>query len=228
MKPRWRIVVPAAILGIFGVVVAVHPQDVSDAGAMVHDLRAALKEMDGKIRHLEQLVKELSKNSNKVVSSDAPASSPAQASPTTSKRFAAQEAYQKGRIEEDSQQYAKAIELFKKACELDPTNESAFLHRATANYKIGRVDEALYNVNRSIAIQPNNSRAIAFRATVYQTMKDYDRAVADLADAARRDSSNPEYLVAEAGIEEERGNFSKAADLYASALVLRSVPCIFA
>ena len=150
-----------------------------------------------------------------------PSEAPAHPTPSTSKRFAAQEAYQKGRIEEDSQQYAKAIELFKKACELDPTNESAFLHRAIANYKIGRVDEALYNINRSITIQPDNSRAIAFRATVYQTMKDYDRAVADLADAARRDGSNPDYLVAEGGIEEERGNFSKAADLYAVALTIK-------
>ncbi len=217
MKPRWRVVVPVAILGVFGLVAVVYPQDVSDIGAMAKDLRTALKDLDGRLRHLEQLVKEMSKSSDKVVSSD----TPAHPTPSTSKRFAAQEAYQKGRIEEDSQQYAKAIELFKKACELDPTNESAFLHRATANYKIGRVDEALYNVNRSIMIQPDNSRAIAFRATVYQTMKDYDRAVADLADAARRDSSNPDYLVTEGGIEEERGNFSRAADLYAAALTIK-------
>jgi len=220
MKPRWRVVVPAAILGVFGLVAVLYPQDVSDIGTMAKDLRSALKDLDGRLRHLEQLVKELSKadkDKDKVVSTDAPA----RPTPSTSKRFAAQEAYQKGRIEEDSQQYAKAIELFKKATELDPTNESAFLHRAMANYKIGRVDEALYNVNRSITIQPDNSRAIAFRATVYQTMKDYDRAVADLADAARRDTTNPDYLVAEGSIEEERGNFSKAADLYAAALAIK-------
>src|SRR5580704_14547531 len=99
MKPRWRVVVPAAIMGLFGLVAVLYPQDVSDIGAMAKDLQTALKDLDGRLRHLEQLVKELSKSSDKVVTGEAPA----HPTPSTSKRFAAQEAYQKGRIEEYSQ-----------------------------------------------------------------------------------------------------------------------------
>ena len=210
-----------ALVGViagFVLVVAVHPQDVSEIGTMAHDLRTTLKDVDDRLRHLEQLVKELSKASGKAASHD---DTPV-VTKSASKRFAAQEAYQKGRIEEDSQQYAKAIELFSKAGELDPSHDSAFLHRAIVNLKIGRVDQALVDVNRSLAIQPNNSRAISFRATVYRTMKNYDRAIADLAEAVRRDSGNAEYLVTEGDIEQERGNSSKAAALYASALAIDS------
>src|ERR1700722_8655349 len=140
LKSRWRIVALVGIIAGFVLVVAVHPQDVSEIGTMAHDLRATLKDVDDRLRHLEQLVKELSKGSGKAASHDSP---PVAVAKSTSKRFAAQEAYQKGRIEEDSQQYAKAIELFTKACELDPSNDSAFLHRAFVNFKTGRVDQAL-------------------------------------------------------------------------------------
>jgi tetratricopeptide (TPR) repeat protein len=80
------------------------------------------------------------------------------------------------------------------------------------------VDEALADVNRSLTIQPNNSRAFGFRGTLYRATKDYSRALADFNEAVRRDEKNPEYYTAEAGIEEERGNFGKAAGLYSAAL----------
>ena len=224
MAPRWRIVVVAVVIFGFGLVMAIHPQDASDIASMARDLKKTLKDVDERLRHLRQLVKALSTGAKKTGShtpvSPAAVAAAAAESEAASRRFAAQEAYQKGRIEEASQQDAKAIELFTKACELDPANDSAFLHRAFVNYRTGRVDEALSDVNRSLAIQPDNSRAFAFRATVYRTMKDYGRAMADLTEAARRDDRNPEYLAAQAGIEEERGNFSKAVDLYAAAVLI--------
>ncbi len=224
MTRQWRIVLFAFIVVGFGLVMTIHPQDVSDIGSIARDLRKTMKDVDERLRRLELLVKDLTKAANKT-GSRAPVAPPATVpsnaeSEAVSKRFAAQELYQKGRIDEDSRQFARALELFTQACDLDPTNDSAFLHRAFVNYRIGRMDEALSDVNRSLAIQPDNSRAFGFRGDIYRSMKNYDRAIADLAEAMRRDGRNPEFLVSQAGIEEERGNFGKAAGLYAAALVI--------
>src|ERR1700722_2175872 len=109
MTRQWRIVLFAFIVVGFGLVMTVHPQhvsdiDVSDIGSMARDLRKTLKDVDERLRHLELLVKDLAKAANKT-GSRAPVTPPATVpsnaqSEAASKRFAAQELYQKGRIDE--------------------------------------------------------------------------------------------------------------------------------
>jgi tetratricopeptide (TPR) repeat protein len=133
MTPKWRIVVVTVVLLGCGFVMAVHPQDVSDIASMARDLKKTLKDVDERLRHLEKLVKDLSAAKKNGSRTAVQPSTVASGTTGSSNPLEAQAAYLKGRIEEDSQQYAQAVELFTKACELDSANDSAFLHRAFVN-----------------------------------------------------------------------------------------------
>ena len=76
----------------------------------------------------------------------------------------AQEAYERGRREEELKSYGPAIEAFTEAVTLDPKNDSAFLHRGYSHYYLGDYASSVSDITRSIELQPHNSRAYAMRA----------------------------------------------------------------
>jgi tetratricopeptide (TPR) repeat protein len=189
-------------------------QDLSDVAATARDMRLTLHDLDKRLAKLESLINQQAelvkkhRNSKQVA-----AAAPVRVDPTAA-LVAGQDAYRRGAIEENARQYEKAIELYTKAGTLDPRNELAFLHRGISNLQVGRLDEALSDVNKSLAIQPDNAQAYAFRGRVYVATKSYDLALADFQQAFQRDPGNAEYLMAQAGVEEQLGAFKRAAEIY--------------
>ena len=76
----------------------------------------------------------------------------------------AHDVYERGRRAEELKEYDAAIEAFTRVIELDPKNDSAFLHRGYCHYDLGDYASAISDLNQSLALQPNNSRAYAKRA----------------------------------------------------------------
>lgn len=217
--PRRVVFAVLAALIFLSLAFALYPQGDTDLIAVLKDMRNTLKEFNTRLAQVEQLVKELPKKESKSASKGQKAS--AQPSPETipaSTMAMAQDAYQRGHAAEDRGSYDHAIVEYSNAVQLDPHNDAAFLHRAYAYFYAGRLDLALADVNQSLSIQPNNSQAYEFRSRVYRGLRDYPHALADLNEALKRDY-NPNLLLAQAGIEEERGNLKTAIDIYGATLV---------
>ncbi len=60
----------------------------------------------------------------------------------------------------DQQQWAKAIEWYQKALELDPKNVSARTDLGTALYNVGRAQDALREYRKSLEIDPKHEPTI--------------------------------------------------------------------
>ena len=217
-----KLVLAVCIL-LLGTIVALYPSEVSDLSAVVRDLRLTLKALDSRLHDLEKLVKGSRKKGAATLTGSAADLSPSpRASPqdAASRLSASQDAYLRARTAEASQQYQSAVELYSQTIQLDPANDSAFLHRGLSNLELSRFDEALADLNRSLAIQPNSSRAYASRSKVYEKLKDYTHSIADLEEALLRDPANLEYIVSLAGIEEDQGLLDKAARSYEMAMTI--------
>ena len=174
----------------------------------------AIAELEDELRRIDALLKQLSP----LLKSGDPASS-VQRAEAALNVLTSQEAYQRGRIAEENRQYEAAIDAFGTAIQSDPANDSALVHRAHAFLELGKLDFALGDLNRSLAVQPNSSRAYELRASVYRARKAYDQAIADLKAAARLDPNNDAYVLSQAAIAEERGDIQAAIELYSQALL---------
>ncbi len=197
----------------FFLLTGLQAQDLSELATATRDLRITLRDLDKRLSTLETLVKQQAREGKKQRSSKG-TSAPTIRIDLAANLIAGQDAYRRGGLEESGHQYERAIELYTKAIGLDPGNELALLHRGASNLQIGRLDEALSDVNQSVAIQPNNAQAYAFRARVYAATKSFALALADFQEASQRDPGNVEYLLSQAAVEEQLGNFKRAAEIY--------------
>ena len=81
--------------------------------------------------------------------------------------------------------FGTAMEEFTKAIQLDPKNDSAFLHRGYCHYDLGEYPAAIADLNQSLTIQPNNSRAYAKRASALAASGQTAAAVLDANEAIK-------------------------------------------
>jgi tetratricopeptide (TPR) repeat protein len=176
-------------------------------------IQKALVDLDDELRRIDALLKQLSP----MLKSGDPASS-VQKAEAALNLLTSQEAYQRGRIAEENRQYEAAVDAFSTAIQSDQANDSALLHRAHAFLELGKLDFALGDLNRSLAVQPNNSHAYELRARVHRARKAYGQAIADLEAAARLDPNNAALVLAQAAIAEDRGDIQTAIELYSHAL----------
>jgi tetratricopeptide (TPR) repeat protein len=188
----------------------VHSQD---AAAGPTKIERTLADLDNELRRIEVLIKDLAP-----LMKSGDAASSVQKAEAALNLLTAQEAYQRGRMAEENRQYEAAIDAFVTAIQMDPANDSALLHRGHAYLEVGKLDLALADLNRSLAVQPNSSRAYELRAGVHRALKEYDQALTDLQAATRLDPNNGAYVLAQAAIAEERGDIQTAIGLYSQAL----------
>jgi tetratricopeptide (TPR) repeat protein len=176
-------------------------------------IERTLADLDNELRRMEALIKELAP-----MMKSGDAASSVQRAEAALNLLTAQEAYQRGRLAEENRQYEAAIDAFVTAIQMDPSNDSALLHRGHAYLELGKLDLALADLNRSLAVQPNSSHAHELRARVLRALKAYDQALTDLQAAAKMDPNNGAYVLAQAAIAEERGDVQAAIGLYSQAL----------
>src|SRR6202012_5249269 len=68
---------------------------------------------------------------------------------------------------------------------------AALLNRAATYRSIKKNDPALTDLDRAIALDPNNGRVFIERSNIYRSMGRLDRAIADGNEAVRLDPNNP-------------------------------------
>lgn len=85
-----------------------------------------------------------------------------------------------GRIYLQTGQMPKAIELYKRALEVDSNNVSALSGMAMILAQAGHSDQALILFDRALAINPQIPMALLFKGRIlYEDKKDYDGAIAN-------------------------------------------------
>jgi tetratricopeptide (TPR) repeat protein len=132
----------------------------------------------------------------------------------------AQDAYQRGRRSEDLKAYGSAIESFTEAIDLDPKNDSAFLHRGYAHFYLGDFAMAVADIGHSMELQPNNSRAYAMRASALAASGRTSEAIADVEQAIQRDPRNAENYLLRANFHQQWGQAQEALNDYGQAIQL--------
>lgn len=198
-----------------------------DLAGAVESLRQTLVDLEKEIKDLRSSVKELATDAKAAqkrgvrvgepqvlpqATTEAPVASPG---PNWQR---AQETFERGRRSEDLKSYAPAIEAFSETIELDPKNDSAFLHRGYAEYYLGDFASAVADLTESLALQPHNSRAYAMRASALASSGKAAMALADINQAIQRDARNPENYLLRANLREQLGQAWLALDDYAQVI----------
>lgn len=104
------------------------------------------------------------------------------------------ENYNKGQIESEKKDYAKAIIYYKKAVKIDENFAFAWDNIGICNRYLGNYDEALKAYEKSISINPYGLLPLQNLAIVYSYKKEYDKAILTYERLARIDDQNPEVF----------------------------------
>ena len=111
------------------------------------------------------------------------------------------------------QNWDRAIEGFRRASEKDRKYTGslalAYQQRAYAYAKDQRFQDALNDLNEAIRIKPEAS-AFEQRAAIEKGINDYDKALADLAEASKMNPGDIKFHNYRAGIYEIRGDLQNA------------------
>src|SRR5580692_9802759 len=164
MMARLRYILPVvALLGLAG---WVYSDDIPkpDLAGAVQNLQHTLLDLQKEIKDLQSSVKELAKDAKDAqkqkaargsapqAPAAAPAATPAVPAPNWQR---AQDAFERGRRSEDLKSYGTAIEAFTETIELDPKNDSAYLHRGYSHYYLGDYANAVSDLSQSLTLQPH-------------------------------------------------------------------------
>ena len=74
-------------------------------------------------------------------------------------------------------QYAKAVEAFQKVVELNPEYADGYINIAAADIPFEKYEPALKNLEKALAMRPNDARALYYKATVYRIQGRLDDAI---------------------------------------------------
>lgn len=104
------------------------------------------------------------------------------------------EYYNKGQIESEKKEYAKAIAYYKKAVKIDEDFAFAWDNIGICNRYLGNYDEAIKAYEKSISINPYGLMPLQNLAIVFSYKKEYDKAISTYERLARIDDQNPEVF----------------------------------
>jgi tetratricopeptide (TPR) repeat protein len=189
-----------------------------DLLGVIKNIEATLRQLQKDVKDLHGSVKELSKSGRKKPGQ--PAASPSAVPDSGPAWQLAREAYERGRRSEELKACGPATEEFTKAIQLDPKNDSAFLHRAYCHYELGEYADAIADLDKSLALQPNNSRAYAKRASALAASGKASAAILDANEAIHRDAKNPAHYLLRASLNQQLGNSPGTMDDFAKAIAL--------
>lgn len=80
----------------------------------------------------------------------------------------------------DAQQYAESVHAFEHVAQLRPDYADAFTNIAIANFQWERYEASRTSLNKALALNPHNSRALYYLALVERNQGQVDNAIADL------------------------------------------------
>jgi len=89
-----------------------------------------------------------------------------------------------GDREMTSHHFEKALELFDAAIRLDPQFAEAWNRRATLNYAMGRFDDSVHDIQKTLALEPRHFGALSGLGLIYDAidepegaLKAYEKAI---------------------------------------------------
>lgn len=147
---------------------------------------------------------------------------PAPATPPPQILEDARKAYQEGLKAEDEGRYGAAIGHYSRVIELDPRDDSAYLHRGICRLGAGDSDPAIADFSQALQLQPENSRAYQLRAVAYYRNGQYAEAIVDLDEAIQRNPTIATYYVLRGQTRAIQRQPDRAIDDYTQALNLES------
>jgi tetratricopeptide (TPR) repeat protein len=69
-----------------------------------------------------------------------------------------------------TQRYERALELFTAAINLDPEYAEAWNRRATLNYAMGRYDDSVRDIQKTLALEPRHFGALSGLGLIYDAL----------------------------------------------------------
>lgn len=89
----------------------------------------------------------------------------------------AKEYFREGYLASMSREWDSAIALYTKSIELDPQNPETYLQRAAAFEMADRIDEAVADYEKTLALRPDYYLAMEYLAKLYEAKGEYPKAV---------------------------------------------------
>lgn len=118
-------------------------------------------------------------------------------------------------IEYRSQPDTGAVARAEKALAADPGNVDRIIALGIAQSGVRRYREAIETFTRGLAIAPNNAMLYRWRGHRHLSVREFDKAMADLTNGNRIDSTNYGIWYHLGIVRFARGNFAGAADAFA-------------
>jgi len=120
-------------------------------------------------------------------------------------------------VEYRSQSDTGPIARAQAALSADPKNVERFIQLGVAQSGAWQFREAIQTFTRAIAIEPNNPMLYRWRGHRYLSVRELDKAQADLTEGLKLDSTNYGILYHLGIVRFARGDFAGAAQLFARA-----------
>ena len=120
------------------------------------------------------------------------------------------EPFNKAEEQFDKGDFKNSIRLYSLAIELDPDNASYISQRGVAFFHLGKIEEALYDLDLALKLEPENPYRYSSRAFILSNLNRIDEAINDYKEAIRLD---PEDAIAynNLGLLEEKKGYRKSA-----------------
>ena len=98
---------------------------------------------------------------------------------------------------------------------------AALVNRAAVSWRVGESDIALTDLDRAVALDPNNEAAFRERSNTYRAMGRLDRAIADAGQALRLDPNDFQALKARGYAFDKTGQYDRSIADFSAALRLK-------
>ncbi len=108
-----------------------------------------------------------------------------------------------------------AIARAERALAADPRNVALFIQLGTAQSAMRQFREAIQTFSRGLEVAPDHPMLLRWRGHRYLSVRELDRALADLERGLRLDSTNYGILYHLGIVRFARGEFARAAELFA-------------
>ncbi len=125
----------------------------------------------------------------------------------------------RGKIHFHAEDYAAAIPELDRAIAIRPTDPVFFVQRAAAKERLGDAKGALSDYVRSLELDPRLKGSHHRQACVYFEEEDYDKALAQVAEALRQDANYSPALAVRGMVLENQGDHAGSLRAYEAALV---------
>jgi tetratricopeptide (TPR) repeat protein len=120
----------------------------------------------------------------------------------------------------NKEEWDKAINDFREAVRLDPTNAAGYQYLGVAYLGNNELDKAITNFSGAIQLDPTSAKAYLNRANTYDAKGEYHKAASDLSESLRLNPKDADALMMRGFYSCEKSQFDKAVPDYAEAIHL--------